>query len=411
MYLKIQLLLILAFLAGSGTDGPGYPQWRGPHRNGIFDETGLMKSWPADGPHIVWSYNSLGAGHGNIGAGSDKLYVLGMPEMNGVLYAFDFAGRLVWKKEYGPEWVENYAGTRSTPVVVGNRVYFESGTGTVYCYDAVSGAKIWSVDMFRKYDARKVNWGMAESLLIEGDKLYCTPGGKVDNIVALNRFTGKTVWTSSGNGEPSAYCSPVFVKHNNTFLVVTITSGSVIGVDAETGKLYWHVQHLHYHDVHANSPVYSDGWIYCSSEYDRINSGLLGIRLSVDGKSVASIWRNENYRNAMGGIIVTGGYIYGSVYQRNKWCCIDCSDGKIVYSSNKFGDGSIIMADGLFYCYSERGEVALVKATPDSFDVISKFRVLMGNGPHWAHPVIYRGRLYIRHGTALMVYDIRSVKK
>ena len=249
---------------------------------------------------------------------------------------------------------------------------------------------------------------MAESLLIEGEKLYCTPGGKVSNVVALNRFTGATIWTSPGNREPSAYCSPVLVKHNGTSLVVTITSGSVIAVDSETGKLYWHVPHLHYHDVHANSPVYSDGWIYCSSEYDRINSGMLAIKLSGDGKSVASTWRNESYMNAMGGIIVTGDHIYGSVYQRNTWCCIDCSDGKIVYSSDKFGDCSVIMADGLFYCYSERGEVALVKATPHSFDLICKFRVPIGNGPHWAHPVIYRGRLYIRHGDALIAYDIKS---
>jgi len=121
---------------------------------------------------------------------------------------------------------------------------------------------------------------------------------------------------------------------------------------------------------------------------------------------VSSVWRNEDYKNLIGGIIVKDGYIYGAQYQRNSWCCLDCSTGKLIFSSNKFGDGNIIMADNLFYCYSEKGEVALVNATPSSFDIISKFRIPLGTDPHWAHPVIYQGRLYIRHGDALMAYDI-----
>lgn len=357
---------------------------------------------------MVWSVEGLGHGHGSIGPGKDRLFVLGMHKAKGFLYAIDYSGKLAWKKEYGPEWDENYGGTRSTPVVIGDKVYFESGTGIVYCYDAVTGNKVWSVDMFRKFNARKITWGMAESLLIDGDKLFCTPGGKDYNIVALNRFTGETIWTSPGNHEPSAYCSPILVTHNKTTLVVTITSESVIGVDAGNGKPCWHVPHFHYNKIHANSPVYSNGWIYCPSEYDQTNSGLLGFKLSEDGKSVKTSWRNEKFRNLIGGIIVTDGHIYGSMYQRNSWCCIDCSDGRIVFSSSKFDDGNIIMADGLFYCYSESGEVALVNATPSSFDVISKFRVPMGTDPHWAHPVIYQGRLYIRHGDALIVYNIKA---
>jgi outer membrane protein assembly factor BamB len=406
MMFRIYLTSIALILIGAGSDDYRYPQWRGPQRNGIYPEKGLMKKWSSAGPSMLWSFQGLGSGHGSIGPGKDKLFILGMPESNGILYAIDYTGKLVWKKEYGPEWSENYQGTRSTPVVVGNRVYFESGTGTIYCFDTETGSTLWSVDMFRKFGARKITWGMAESLLIEGDYLYCTPGGKEINVAALNRFTGETVWASQGNSEPSAYCSPVLVKHNNTSMVVTITAGSVIGLDAKTGKMYWHVEHLHYNKIHANSPVYYKGWIICSSEYDRANSGLLGLRLSDDGKSVSSVWRNEDYKNLIGGIIVKDGYIYGAQYQRNSWCCLDCSTGKLIFSSNKFGDGNIIMADNLFYCYSEKGEVALVNATPSSFDIISKFRIPLGTDPHWAHPVIYQGRLYIRHGDALMAYDI-----
>lgn len=403
------LLGILSLIsAACQTITEGFMQWRGPLRNGIYAETGLLKSWPAGGPKMVWSYQGLGAGHGNAGMGKDRIFILGMQNNTGILYAFDYSGSLHWKKEYGPEWDENYIGPRSTPVVIGDHIYFESGKGMVFCYNSINGDKIWSVDLLKKFNANNITWGMAESLLIEGDRLFCTPGGKENNVVALNRFTGETIWTSPGNRQPSAYCSPVLVKHNNTSLVVTMTASSIIGIDAVTGKFYWQVPQFQYNNIHANSPVYNQGWIFCSSEYDEDKSGLLALKLSDDGRSVTTEWRNENFRNLMGGIIVTGGHIYGSLYGRGLWCCIRRTDGQILYSSNKLDDGNIIMADGLFYCYSESGEVALVSANPSAFHVISKFKVPLGTSEHWSHPVIYQGRLYIRHGDAFMVYDIRT---
>jgi len=382
-------------------------QWRGPLRNGIYSEKDLLNKWPEKGPDMLWSFEGLGSGHGNVGIAGDKLFVLGMPDTTGVLYAFDFNGKLLWKKEYGPEWHENYIGPRSTPVIIDDHVYFESGRGTVFCYNANTGTKIWSVDLFKTFNAKKTTWGMAESLLIEGDHLFCTPGGDENNIVALNRFTGKTIWTSQGNRQPSAYCSPVLIKHKKISLIVTMTAESIVCVDAVTGKFYWQVPQFQGNKIHANTPVYYNGRIYCSSENAKTNTGLVALKLSDDGKSAATEWRNENFKNLMGGIIIRDGYIYGSMYRKGLWCCLSATDGKIIYSSDKLGDGNIIMADGLFYCYSEKGEMALVSATPSSFDVISKFQVTMGNDQHWSHPVIYKGRLYLRHGNALMAYNLK----
>jgi outer membrane protein assembly factor BamB len=228
-------------------------QWRGPDRNGIYSEKGLLKSWPSEGPKMIWSYQGLGSGHGNAGMGKDKIFILGMQDKTGILYAFNYTGKLLWKKEYGPEWDENYIGPRSTPVVIGDRVYFESGKGMVFCYSTFNGDKIWSVDLLKKFNANNITWGMAESLLIDGDRLYCTPGGKENNVVALNRFTGETIWTSPGNRQPSAYCSPALIKHNNTSLIVTMTASSIIGTDAVTGKFYWQVpqfQGIRYMPIH-----------------------------------------------------------------------------------------------------------------------------------------------------------------
>ena len=382
-------------------------QWRGPHRNGIYSETGLLKKWPEKGPEMVWSFEGLGAGHGSAGIARDKIFILGMPDSTGVLYAFNYNGKLLWKKKYGPEWNETYVGTRSTPVIIDDRVYFESGRGTVYCYNANTGEKIWSVDLLQKFTAKNITWGMAESLLIEKDHLYCTPGGKENNIVALNRFTGETIWTSPGNRQPAAYCSPILVKHKNASLIVTMTAESIVGVDAVTGKFYWQVPQFQGNKIHANTPVYSEGRIFCSSDNAKTNSGLVALRLSDDGKSVTTEWRNESFKNLMGGIIVKDGYIYASLYGKNLWCCLSVTDGRILYSSDKLGDGNIIMADGLFYCYSEKGEMALVSAGTSSFNIISKFRIPLGTDQHWSHPVIYQGKLYVRHGNALMAYKIK----
>lgn len=383
-------------------------QWRGPNRNGIYPDKGLKKSWPDKGPDMLWSFEGLGAGHGNVGIGKDKLFVLGMPDTTGILYTFNHSGKLLRKIEYGLEWYENYTGPRSTPVIIDNLVYFESGQGTVYCYNGDTGNKVWSVDMFKQFDAIKVTWGMAENLLIEGDMLICTPGGERNNIAALNRFTGKVIWTSPGNKQPSAYCSPALIKHNNTSLIVTMTAESIVGVDAHTGRFYWQVPQFQGNKIHANVPVYSDGIIYCSSDNAKTNCGLVALKLSDDGKSVSILWRNEGFKNLMGGIIVKDGYIYGAQYKKNSWCCIDASNGNIVYTTAKFRDGNILMADGLFYCYSEQGELALVSANPQSFNVISKFPVTLGTDQHWSHPVIHNGSLYLRHGNSLMSYNIKD---
>jgi outer membrane protein assembly factor BamB len=403
------MLLSIQIISADTMSGQ-FSQWRGPQRNGIYPAKGLLKVWPEKGPEMLWSYEGLGAGHGNVGLSNDKIFVLGMPDTTGVLYAFDYNGKLIWKKEYGLEWHENYTGPRSTPTIVGELAYFESGYGIVFCYNGNTGDKIWSVDLLNRFDAKNITWGMAESLLIEGDILFCTPGGKENNIVALNRFTGETIWTSRGNGQPSAYCSSIYVKHNKTSLIVTMTAESVIGVDALTGQCYWQVPQFQVNKIHANTPVYSEGKIYCSGDYDNYNSVLVALKLSDDGKSVTIEWRNENFQNLMGGIIIRDGYIYGSMFRKNMWCCINASDGQILYSSDKFGDGNIIMADGKFYCYSEEGEIALVAADPSSFNVISKFRVPLGTDQHWSHPIISQGRLYVRHGNALMAYNLKEKK-
>jgi outer membrane protein assembly factor BamB len=416
LYLIIQIMKQIYFLfpvvfvlvTGCSKRDNNFSEWRGPNRQGIFYETGLLKSWPETGPEMLWSFEGLGAGHSNVSIGHNRLFVNGMPDTLGVLYSFDLDGNLLWEKVYGTEWHKNFTGSRSTPVVAGDLVYLESGMGVVYCMDAFSGDIVWKIDLIQTFDAENIQWGLTETLLIDGDNIICTPGGEEHNVVALNRFSGETVWTSAGNGEPAAYCSPVLVKHNNTRLVVTMTATSIIGLDAETGELYWRVEQMQRNKIHANSPVYSEGIIYCSSSSAPQSSGIVALQLSEGGKSVDQKWRNESFHNLMGGIVLIDSVIYGATYRKNEWSAIKASTGERKILSEDFGGGVIIYADGLFYLYSEEGEVALVNMDWNMFEIKGRFKVPLGTDQHWAHPVIKDKRMYIRHGDALMVYDINA---
>jgi outer membrane protein assembly factor BamB len=330
-----------------------------------------------------------------------------MPDTTGYLYALDLKGNLQWKKEYGLEWHKNYTGPRSTPTIAGELMYFLSGQGIVYCYNIKNGEKIWSLDILEEFDAKNIVWGTTESLLIDGDHLFCTPGGEEHNFVALNRFTGETIWTSPGKKQPSAYCSPLLINHNKNSLIVTITTASILCFDAKTGELYWEIPQAQTNNIHANTPVYHEGRLFCSSAQAKENGGIAAIKLSEDGKSAELEWRNEAFTSLMGGIILKDGYIYGSKYRSKFWNCINAADGEIVYNAEGLADGVILWADDLFYCYTTGGEMALVNADSSSFNIISKFDVKYGTDQHWAHPVIHNGILYIRHGDALMAYDIR----
>lgn len=407
MRFTFYIFFIATFFSCTTSREQEISQWRGPKRDGIYPESNLLRQWPLVGPEMLWSFEGLGKGHGNMGIGMDRLFICGMIDSTGYLFSFSLDGKLLWKKAYGLEWYKNYTGVRSTPTVVGDKVYFESGQGVVYCYNGNTGELVWSVDILKKFNAENIQWGMAESLLVDGDKIYCTPGGKAYNVVALNRFDGLTVWTSKGNGQPAAYCSPTLVQHHEIRLIVTMTAESIIAVDAETGKSYWNVAQRQTYDIHANTPVYYKGKIMCSSSSDKSDhDGTVLMELSDNGKEVEVLWRNSEITNLMGGFILKDGFVYGSKYRSSEWYCLNWETGEVNYISKPFRNGVIIYADGLFYCYSEGGDLALVDANKREFKVISKFSIPLGTDQHWAHPVIDKGKLYVRHGNALMVYDI-----
>ncbi len=387
-------------------------QWRGPNRNGIYPETNLLKQWPADGPELLWSFEGLGIGQGSSAVADGKVFVAGIPDTlnsEGYLFAFDLKGKLLWKKNYGKDWTGIFPGARSTPTVVDDLIYVESGNGKVYCLKTNNGDEVWSVDFFKDLKADSVQFGFSESLLIDGDKLFCTPGGKVNNTVALNRFTGKIIWSSPAYKEQATYCSPILINHNGHRLVVNLTASSIIGLDADNGEMYWRIHQFQDNKIHANTPVYADGKLFISSASRKDSSGLVMLQLSPEGKKAEIVWRNKEFINLSGGFILNDGYLYGGAYLQPKWFCIDAKTGQAKYIAKDLGGGPVIYSDGHFYCYAEKdGEIALAEGSPEQFRIISKFKVPLGKDQHWAHPVIADGKLFIRHNDALMVYRLKD---
>ena len=406
--IKIYLLLIV--LAVLAENICAQTQWRGPNRDGIYPEKNLLKEWPADGPKLLWSFSDLGTGQGSAVISGDKIFVTGIPDTlnaDGYLFAFDISGNMLWKKNYGKDWNGIFPGARSTPTVVNDLIYVVSGSGAACCLKAENGEQVWSVDFFKDLKADSVQFGFCESPLIDGDRIYLTPGGAENNVVALNRFTGKKIWSSPGYQEKATYSSPILINQNGHRLFVNLTSTSIIGLDAETGQMYWRIHQFQDNKIHANTPVYHDGELFISSASRKDSSGLVMLQLSDDGQKASIGWRNKEFINLSGGFILKDGFLYGGAYLQPKWFCIDMASGQTKYIAKELGGGAVIYADGLFYCYAEKdGEMALADGTPEQFRIISKFKVPLGMAQHWAHPVIADGKLFVRHNNALMVYDI-----
>jgi len=378
--------------------------WRGEGSKGIYNETGLLKSWPANGPEIAWQSVGIGEGHSSPVFANDKIYISGTLDGTGYIFALSLDGKVLWKASYGEEWIENYPGSRSSPVIDGDLLYIYSGKGVITCMDAGNGKVKWKKDVIKELDGKNIVWGVTETLLIDGDKLFVTPGGPVNNIVALNRLDGSLIWSCKAEGEQSAYCTPLLVKLPARKLLVTHTEKHIVGVDAETGEFLWSQEQTNEYSVHANTPIFYDNSLFCFSGYGQ---GSIKLDLNADGSKITNAWVNKKFDSRIGGAVLLNGYIYGSGDQNRQWQCIDWKTGEEKCSSKAIGAGNIIYADGLFYCYSDRGDLALVEASPAGFNVISKTKLVMGSAQHWAHLVINKGMLYLRHDNTLIAYKIK----
>ncbi|MBU8893622.1 MAG: PQQ-binding-like beta-propeller repeat protein [Bacteroidales bacterium] len=378
-------------------------QWRGENRDGIYNETELLKEWPENGPELLWHFDELGVGHASAAVTDNMVYTAGTIDGIGFVIALNHNGQQLWKTEYGEEWIVDWDGVRTTPMINEEKLYKISAYGVITCMNKNNGEILWKIDIIKQFGGKNIQWGITENLLIHNEKLFCTVGGSEHNVITLNKNTGELIWSNKGNTETSAYCSPIIINHNNRYIFITQSASSILGFDAEKGDLLWKHSQPNKYSVHANTPIYHDGQIYIVSGYGK---GGVMLKLSDDGNSVTELWRNTDIGHKSGGFVLVDGRLYGAADGGNKWHCIDWNTGNTIYSVNMFKSGNIIYADGLLYCYSESGEVALVEPMEKTFKILGRFRVPFGEKWHWAHLVINNKKLYVRHGNSLMVYSI-----
>ena len=384
-----------------------WPQWRGPDRNGISKETGLLSQWPRSGPPVAWSAAMLGAGYGSISVQGDRVYVQGMRNRQSVVSTLNRAdGKQVWVRILGPAGDNDRGpGPRSTPTIDGDRVYALSETGDLACLRVADGSVIWQRNILKDFRGSNPYWLLSESPLIDGNLVIVTPGGRGAGVVALDKMSGMTVWTSKDLSDGAGYASPIVADVGGVRTIMTFTADAGVGVRASDGKLMWRNSTAANGTANIATPVYSDGKVFFTSSYGA-GAALLGLRASGGEVRAQEIYSTRDMKNHHGGVVLVNGYIYG--FNDSILTCLEFASGKMVWRDRSVGKGAISYADGHLYILSEDNIVGLVEATPAGYREKGRFSIADQGLPSWAHPVVSGGRLYIRNQGTLTSYDVRA---
>lgn len=402
----LQIVLLAAVFCATALHAADSPQFRGPERDGIFHgESGLLQSWPEDGPPMLWKVDGLGEGYSSVSVVDGRIYTTGKKGSRGSVHAFDSDGQRLWTREYGDEHEGGgYPGSRTTPTFYGGKLFMLSSMGQAVALYAKNGREIWRVDLLERFGGRNLHFGISESPLVLGDRVIYTPGGKKASIVALDTADGSTVWVTEELSQKSAYCNPRLFENGGRRQIVTLLEKSLVGVDPARGDVLWQQTYPATYDIHAVSPVFWGDLIYVSDGYGQ---GGKTFRLAEDGRSVELAWSEEKLDIHHGGAVMLDGRLYGAASKKH-WHALDATSGEILATIPRLGKGALVYADGRLYGYVESGDVVLVDPDPQNFAVTGRMAITHGEGQHWAHPVISDAVLYIRHGDVLMAFDVRA---
>jgi outer membrane protein assembly factor BamB len=393
-------------MAGQSGKDADWPQWQGPDRTGISKETGLLREWPASGPAVVWTASNLGNGYGSVAVKGDRVYVQGMKGPNSIVSALNRAdGKPVWSKTLGPSANNDQGnGPRGTPTVDGDRVYILTENGDLACLKT-DGTAVWQRNILKDFGGRNLRWLISESPLVDGNNLIVTPGGRGAGMVALDKMTGKTVWTSKDLSDTAGYSSPIVADVQGVRTYMTLTSSAGVGVRASDGKLMWHYARAANNVANITTPVFFDNKVFYTSAYDT-GGALLGLTAQNGEVKASEIYFTRDMKNHHGGVVLVDGYLYG--FNDSILTCLDFATGKIMWRDRSVGKGAVTYAEGNLYIQGENNTVGLAEASPKGYKEKGRFQIADQGLPSWAHPVVSGGRLYVRNQETLAAYDIRA---
>jgi len=404
--LRIALLSLALGLAAQAMAQTAalWPQWRGPNRDGISKETGLLKQWPADGPPLVWKAVGAGSGYSSFSIADGKLFTMGLRGDREFVIAFDITtGKEAWATAHGSAFRNDRGnGPRGTPTVDGDRVYALGGNGDLSALEARTGKIIWSKNVLKEFGGSNITWGISESPLVLGDKVLVNPGGPGASIVALNKANGALIWKSQS--DKAGYSSGIPVEINGATQVVFFTSERAVGLDAKDGRLLWEYSRPANNVANVATPIVRANRVFISSDY---GTGGGVVEIKPDNKA-QEIWFTRDMRNHHSSSVLIGDYLYG--FSSAILTAIKFDTGEIAWRDRSVGKGSLVYADGNLYCFSENGVVGLVEATPAGYKEKGRFRIQQDQSPTWTHPVVAGGRLYLRDQDTIYAFDVREKK-
>jgi outer membrane protein assembly factor BamB len=407
---RLSLGLILVGVSVGSARANDWPQWRGPNRDGVNGEKGLLQQWPQGGPALAWRTTEAGVGFSSVSVAKGRVLTLGDSGGGARFRAFDErSGRTLWISDPIGRPGGGPPGTRSTPAVDGELVYGLGQFGDVACVEAATGKLRWKKSLTKDFGGSVPNWEYSESPLVDGDKVLCTPGGSKGAVVALNKKTGEVLWQSAAFTDEAHHSSIIAADLGGRRQYIQLTPQSVAGLATEDGAVLWRAPRRGRTAV-VPTPICGNEDVFVTSGYG-VGCNLFKVTKSASGFEARQVYANKNLDNHHGGVIRIGEHIYGHSDSRG-WVCLEMKTGKVVWSNQGVGKGAMACADGHFYLRSEdsgRGTIALIDVTPAGYRERGRFNQPDLSGKEtWAHPVVSNGRLYIRDQALLLCYDVKA---
>ena len=405
--------------ANLGASTSDWPQWRGPQRDGVSRETGLLKQWPEGGPKLLWQVNDIGDGYSTPAVVGARIYMMSNRGMeNEFVQALSTQdGKPIWTTRVGNVGSPQdflYAKARSTPTVDGDFIYALGSDGDLACLETASGKIRWQKSIRKEFGGQPGIWAYSESPLVDGDIVVVTPGGARATMVALNKKTGAVIWESAvPGGDPAGYASAIVVQGGGRKQYVQFLSKGIVGVDAKTGQFLWRYAETVKGMAQMVTPVARDGYVYGGAH--GIGGGAVRLKSDGGGVTAEQVYFERGLPNSIGGSVQVGDYLYGT--SGAGLVAVEFTTGKVKWQAESIGRGSVAYADGHLYLHGENGDIALVEATPDGYREKGRFtppaqpkRNRLGPYPEkaWTYPVVANGRLYIRDIGTLWAFDIKA---
>lgn len=412
------VLTLLALPAVAAAQDSEWPQFRGPKRDGVSTDTGLLKQWPADGPKLLWEGKGAGRGYSSVAITGGRVYTIGDDQKDEYAVCFEEkTGKQVWKVKLGPSYNEHgdkegWQSSRSTPTVDGKQLYCLTPHGELVALESAGGKEIWRKGLTGDLGGRKGDgWGYGESPLVDGDRVMVTPGGSKATMACLEKMTGKTVWTSAvPNDRGAGHGSIVTAEIGKVKVYVNTTAGGAFGVRAEDGKLLWNYP-IEKTTAVIPTPIVRGDLVFFCAGYNR-GGALLKQAPSTDGVSMQEVYGlKQEMNNKHGGVILVGDHLYGDSNDGGAPWCADLATGAQKWKGRGSGKGSasLTAADGHLYIRYSDGKMVLAKASPEAYTEVSSFKIPHSGGrPSWSHPVVAGQKLFLREGNFVLCYGLKG---